>query len=167
MKHLVVLLAGAGLLSLAGCGGGDEQTTREAMEDAGVTESEDQVRMSFDGPDGEGSLVIGDMSKVNLPAYAPLYPKAEIASSMAGMNGQGSGAMVTMTTSDKMDEVHDFYRDAFKKAGLTIQADTTTPDMRMLVAVPEGGAEGKEGVSVTIMSEGAEGTRITMIAGQG
>lgn len=92
------------------------------------------------------------VAAIGAPAFAPAYPGAAVLSRID--TGQGGGATILkFTTKDTPDQVVTFYRDAAKKAGLPVSADSDMGASKMFAAEKE---DGSEGVQITVASAGGQ-----------
>jgi len=98
----------------------------------------------------------------NFPKDFPIYPGANVTSSMSGgQNGQGSGFWLTLATGDALDKVTGFYKTAFTTGGWTTQA-TYTADGTTTQTVKKGDMSG----SVSIVREDEGTTQIVIVLGE-
>lgn len=99
-----------------------------------------------------------DPAKLGLP----VYPGAttDVGNAMSGTTAQGSGALVSLKTSDAFDKVYGWY-----KAHMPANAETmeSTSGGTSVGSFVEGKSSDKEQKSVTITSS-AEGTTITLVS---
>ena len=84
---------------------------------------------------GEGAVTtLGTQAPPNLPAYAPVYPGATIQSSVNGIGGGPLSGMLALTTPDPADKVLAFYKKAAADAGLKMETEATTGQLKTFVA---------------------------------
>ena len=106
------ITASAGLLALAGCGGG----TTEA--DSGADAGNSAVA-SFTSPDGRSEVRSGDAALSGLPEGIPPYPRADPGGAIqfGGASEDGEMRAMGFTTADPPADVIAFYADAAGRAG--------------------------------------------------
>jgi hypothetical protein len=127
-----------------------------------VSESGEGVNATVKTEDGEVNFSSGDGGKIALPLGIKLYPGAQVQSSAIGnANGQSS-AMVVLSSEDSQDKVIDYYRQQLAGAGVKIEAEVTTGDMKMI-----GGKSG-DGTGFNINTVPGEDGKVTVtiIAGK-
>ena len=124
------------------------------------------VSYKVKGADGETAQVAvgGAGTSVATPAYAPLFPGAQVESTMAGAGGTGSGGMVMFHTGAKPSEVLGFYKQKAAGAGFGNVVSTQSGSGEMFAASKDGS---EEGFQVTATPEnGATAVMLTWTSGK-
>ncbi len=72
--------------------------------------------------DGQGNTATyGAGGSADLPSWVPAYPNGTASSNYSADTADGKTAMVSISTSDSVESVIDFYEQAFKDGGLKVQ----------------------------------------------
>jgi len=107
-----------------------------------------------------GSVTAGknavDVAKLGLPVYPGAT--ADESGAMSGTSAQGSGALVSLKTSDSFEKVYGWYKAHLPANAQTMESSSAGTSVGSFV---EGAAADKEQKTVTITSS-AEGTTITL-----
>lgn len=160
-------LALSSLLALAACGGNERrQTIVTDKGKAEITTRDDgqATTMNVTGDDGAvASFAAGDGARwpSQWPDFAPAYPGAKVQSSMAGSSKDGTGGMVSFSTSDPAEKVLDFYKARASAAGIKTVMTAEQGNSRSFSAGDE--ASGRS-LNVSATSEGGT-TQVTLLAG--
>lgn len=155
-------------LALTGCSGEREIASGTVDDGEGgtanysVSEGDEGVNATVKTEDGEMSFRSGDGGKIALPLGIKLYPGAQVQSSASSNVDGKTGAMVVLSSSDSQDKVIDYYRQQLAAAGVKIEAEVTTGEMKMI-----GGKSG-DGTGFNINAiPGEDGkVTVTIIAGK-
>jgi hypothetical protein len=99
-----------------------------------------------------------DPAKLGLPVYPGAT--ADESGAMSGTSAQGSGALVSLKTSDSFDKVYDWYKSRLPAKTQTMESTSGGTSVGSFV---EGTSSDKEQKSVTITSS-SEGTTITLMS---
>lgn len=152
------------VMGLAACSKSNDKTitgkdpkTGESV-DVSVNKS-DTGDMTFKSK--EGTVVINSGADAKLPAGVDVYPGAEVKSSIIGNGKDGSGAMLSMTTTEEPAKVLAFYKSKFAAKGWKISMETTMPTGGLIAA---GGENNGPGAMVTVNAEKGQ-TVISVISG--
>jgi hypothetical protein len=159
---------------------GERITFREKSTGKTVTLSLDEVkqgRIRFESDDGEevvigstgegeaggfrmesskGSYEIGASSSVDLPDWLPVYPGAEAKGMMKSTTPEGRAGTTSVTTSDPVERVMEFYQKALEDAGLKVNTVETSGATSGAMVSGES-PDGKRGAMIMI-GTGDEGT---------
>jgi hypothetical protein len=112
---------------------------------------------------GETSTVhIGGGAPQNLPSWLPVYPSGTVQGMSDATDAEGRSAAFTVTTTDPVSKVMDFYEAQLKSAGLKVDKSTfssngqdggtvsgKSDDEKRQVTVLLGTADGKTSATVT------------------
>ncbi|MEZ5710690.1 MAG: hypothetical protein R3E02_15035 [Blastomonas sp.] len=164
MRQFIMVSVGA--LALAGCGGSETTTyTDDEGNKVEVTQSGDgdePKEVVIKSEDGDATFRMGGVSTEELPFGFEVYPGAQVITSSVGTSEGRTGGVVAMKTSDSQDKVIAYYKAAAEKRGLTIKAEISSGEMKMLNGEAEGGDKG--GFTIQAIKQ-PDGTQITLIAG--
>ena len=109
-----------------------------------------------------GSFIAGknavDPAKLGLPVYPGAT--ADSSGAMSGTSAQGSGALVSLKTSDSFDKVYAWYKARMPANAQTMESNSGGTSVGSFV---EGSSSDKEQKSVTITSA-SDGTTITLVS---
>jgi hypothetical protein len=98
-----------------------------------------------------------------LPAFAPPYPGARLATRIGGGEAGGSGALLVFETSDPVDKVTAFYDARAKEAGAAASVEVNEGDSAVRIY---GGGDNEKGAMVAISkAEDKPGTEIVITSG--
>jgi hypothetical protein len=89
-----------------------------------ITSSGNGQTGSFEAKSADGSLTIGGAGAVNLPSWMPPYPSSQPQGTFSSEDAQGKRSQFTFKTSDPVDKVASFYKDALTSNGLKISNST-------------------------------------------
>jgi hypothetical protein len=99
----------------------------------------------------------GNALPTNWPSDAPVYPGARIQYSASGMQDEGEGQGVMLSTTDSLQTVADFYAKALKENGWTIEGTMNAGTTSTI-----GGS--KDGKMFTVVIAEANGTTSITLA---
>ncbi len=156
------LVAASAVLLLAACGKKEESETPAPAQPPVEAQSPAAPAAPL-GPDqtvtSDGATVsVGEAaSKVNTPAYAPLYPGATVTNSVIGESGVGKGGSVVYKVAASPAAVIGFYEGKVKAAGkpITMNAEMGA-NVRMLTAGDNGDGKGAVQVIASPAGGGSE-----------
>ncbi len=121
-KSIALLLL---TLCLSACGGDDTSTV--SMPDgkggtAKVSAKGDDAKseVTMTGADGKTVTMSSDAKSAKFTAYAPQYPGSSVTAATSMTADGKTMKTVTMTSSDKVDDIIAFYKDSVTKAGMPI-----------------------------------------------
>ncbi|MDY7097546.1 MAG: hypothetical protein SXU28_05355 [Pseudomonadota bacterium] len=135
---------------------GEDGETGEYSIDEGTGEASATIETEA----GTATMRSGSTVPVDLPAGFTLYPGAEVVTNTVVSQGEGQGALLTMTSSDSPEEVAAFYKQQAEKAGVEIQMELSVNDGKMI-----GGAS-PDGLTFSInASPSPEGTSAQLAVG--
>lgn len=150
MRPILIVLSVAAL-SLAACGKKEEAPRPGVKVGPGGA-------VTITGKDG-AVVQAGAGVKVDLPAFAPLYPGSQLNESTTTVaSPQGAGGMVVYTAAATSEQVLAFYRDKVKAAGMGEVAEMNMGAARMISATDEAT---KRSLQVIVTGEGA-GTNVSL-----
>jgi hypothetical protein len=154
MKAYAAALLLAAAAGLGACGGGGQETgpTQEVTQ---ITTEGDAVTVDTGTSErlAAGTAIMAE----SLPPFAPLYPGATVTGVGDATGTFIGGRVITMTTSDSMDEVMAFYDERITTTGATPTARTQTANEASRSVSMEGAPRG------TISATGGDGgTTITI-----
>lgn len=135
MRFWAVMLAIA-LVMMALVSGGCESIAKKAVEGAtGVSVDESGDSVTIEGEDGSSMEISSEEGQLasDFPTEVPLY-EGEIRDSAGFKSDTGSTFTATIGTNDSLDDVKEFYEDAFAKDDWKIvySADSSSGSDRML-----------------------------------
>ena len=109
-----MMMSGAALLALAGCG--------QQAGPAGGGNAADAAEATFATPNGTGEARTGQSALTGLPDGIPAYPSADTSASIqiSGDAAEGEGRIVGFRTSDPPPQVVAFYAAAAERAGFRV-----------------------------------------------
>lgn len=116
---------------------------------------------------GETSTMnVGAGSPQNLPSWLPVYPGGTVQGTFDTTSAEGRSAAFTVTTTDPVSKVMDFYETQFKSAGLKVDKSTfssngqeggtvsgKSDDEKRQASVLLGTADGKTSATVTFQEK--------------
>ncbi|TSC78717.1 MAG: hypothetical protein G01um101425_1007 [Candidatus Peregrinibacteria bacterium Gr01-1014_25] len=143
IKALAVFSA---LALLAGCSGAMQQkAAEEMMENAIEKEAGGDADVDIDAAGKmrvttkEGTFTTGNQLPADWPKDAPSYAGAEVQYAMSTNPATGKpGAAVVLMTDDGMQEVANFYTDALKANGWSIESTMNGADTTIMAATKDG-----------------------------
>ncbi|MGP1352964.1 MAG: hypothetical protein ACTS1Z_06545 [Parasphingopyxis sp.] len=159
-------IAALGLLTLAACGGPNEQVYRGPDGEEVRVERDGSGTTTYRRADGETVVTTGDAGTA-MPGGLPSYPGASGAGGFqmnaTGRDG-GSGQVSSFTTSDAPADVITFYRNALEAGGFEIAATMDMGETQMIVGER---ADGNGGVQISATAVPGQGTTVSVIGGEG
>jgi hypothetical protein len=115
---------------------------------------------------GEVSTFNGGGTPQNLPSWLPVYPGGAVQGTFDTTSAEGRSAAFTVTTTDAVSKVMDFYETQFKGAGLKVDKSTfssngqdggtlsaKSDDDKRQASVLLGTADGKTSATVTFQEK--------------
>jgi hypothetical protein len=149
---------------VTGCGRSSDKTVTIPAKDGNVTisGSGNGEHMTIKSADGTAVMDINPNGGVHavMPDFAPLYPGANVTSSIGGANPNGSkGAQVTFTVNAAPADVIAFYKQKSDAAGL---AQTVNADVNGTVMFEAGKGKKSEVVSAT---KSGNSTQVSVVWG--
>lgn len=121
--------------------------------DIDADNEEGQVTITTD----EGSSVFrAGAGTEDLPGWLTVYPGATSEGTYASQTPAGRAGGFGFETTDSVEQVLEFYVEAFETAGLQIENRTTTPDGAVVIAASSDGARGAQ-LTISGKGGGAEG----------
>ncbi|QBX38800.1 hypothetical protein E4M02_11850 [Brevundimonas sp. S30B] len=133
MARLAAALVVIGSVTLAACDGEPARGADAAAPGAGAAEAS--------APPTDVPVDAASGSEEALPAFAELYPGADVSQPLVSADGaSGPGGMTAFTTDASPEAVIDFYRQRAESAGLTSQTALNQGETRAYGAVGEAGA---------------------------
>lgn len=156
MQKVFAVIAIGAALALAGCGKKDEKTVYSDGHNT-VSTNASGDHMTITGQNGE-KVEFGAGTNAKLPDFAPLYPGANVTSSVTGSGKDGNGGMVGFHTSSPPADVIAFYKAKSGAGGLAQTMDANVNGVMMFAA---GKNDNKTSISITA-SKGTDGTDATV-----
>jgi hypothetical protein len=152
-------------LLIGGCGGGSSEHRTITAADGSKVEVDagkdgGKTTVTATGANGEKATFTsgtGGSWPAGAPDYVAAYPGATVTSSMTGASGDGTGAMVSFTTSDSADKVIDFYKSRAAAAGLSKTSVVESGGTHVF------GASDDKGRSISVQASGAGGTTSVVV----
>lgn len=146
--ELIEADADEGFVSFRNTSTGEEfRFSYEDIEQGRVSFTSDGETTSFevqeDGPDGgqvtisndEGTTTFSASSDMgDVPSWLPVYPGAEAKGAYASETPEARAGAFSFETTDSMDDVVAFYKNAFEAASLTINSETKMGEAAMVLA---------------------------------
>ena len=156
-----LMIGGAALLALGGCGAGDGGTAGAPQADGG--QPADAAATSYATPDGRAEVRSGDAALSGLPEGIPPYPRPDGAGAIQiGGNSDGNEMRImAFQTDDPPETVIAFYSDAGGRAGFReIHRASSGPSSVL-------GLERANGEVMNVTATGSPaGTRVQIMAGR-
>jgi hypothetical protein len=112
--------------------------------------------------DGE-TAVIGN-SPARLPPWLPAYPGADMRGGMAATNKDKESALVGFRTADSFGKVLDFYTEALRNNGFTVDAKTIITDTTAVLSAKS--ESPRRSAVINIQSEHGETNVALMFSGR-
>ena len=137
-----ILISGAALLALSGCGGATSEP--EGANAAGAT------------PAGQAAAPTAAATEL-VPAYPGAVP-VEVPNLGVGGTDSRSGNATASETDDSVETVARFYRERFAAAGMPVRVDAVTATGGTMAI----GRDGEQGAMLTFSRPGAR-TRIAVL----
>ena len=144
MRSIAISLAVLCALGLAGCDRKpkEDKTVTINSPDGKVTISGNGEKFTMHAHDGSSTVEInGAGTSVKMPDYAPLFPGAKVLSSVLGNGSNGTGGMVSFSTSASPQDVIDFYKAKAKESGFEDAMSMNTGGTLMYAANATGGSK--------------------------
>lgn len=165
MRATLALIAPLTLV-LAACGSETSGTFEGEDGETGeytIDRATGETNATIETEDGTTTVRSGSNVPVDLPAGFSVYPGAEVVSNTVVKQGQGSGTLVSLESTDSPDKVAAYYKAQAEDAGITIQMEMTTNGMQMV------GGESEDGLTFSIMASPGDdgGTNAQLTVGQG
>ena len=151
-------LALVSLVLLAACGKAEKPPSEKAQGPASATAPAPAPAQTAIPNSGEAVATVGPAAaNVKLPAHAPLYPGAEVVSSVIGESGVGAGGIMTFKTKATPSQVIAYYEADAKTAGRPITMNAAMGgDVHMLTAGDSGAGKGALQVIASPIQGGSE-----------
>lgn len=130
------------VLLLAACGPDQSGsiTTDDGEVNYEVDQDGEETSIQITGPDGtEMSMNIGSDSDVDLLPGFTIYPGAEVISNTVINQNDGQGILVSLKSSDSVEDMVSHYRQQAEAAGVAIAMEMKTGEMQMVGGESEGG----------------------------
>lgn len=159
-RHLFAAISLSITLPLAACGGSDTETyeTEDGTVEVDRDNNDGEAEIRFTDNDGQETVIsTGSDGDVEWPDGFSLYPGASVEGHVTMDGAEGSGAMVTITTSDSAEEVLAHYRQEAEAAGIEIQMEMTSGDTRVI------GGEGPDGLGFSVNATTDDGETTAMV----
>jgi hypothetical protein len=115
--------------------------------------------VNMKGSDGS-TIQIGTDASAKMPDWLPAYPGAKAQSTFAMQGGTEWGAAISFTTKDSIDQISKYYQDAFKNAGLAVNANIMTQDGKTAGGMITGESADKKKSAVVNIASGDEGATV-------
>jgi hypothetical protein len=120
-------------------------------------------KLTVETKEGTATFGGGPGGPANLPSWVPTYPNGSVQGTFDSTSAEGRSAAFTVTTSDPVATVLEFYENQLKGAGLEVQKNTyeaagagsggtvsgTSADQKRTVGVTVGTADGQTSALVT------------------
>jgi hypothetical protein len=143
----------------------------EDLKNGRISWKSDKGSATFDGSGikvtnekGE-TTTFGSATPQSFPSWIPTYPGATVQGTMDTTNAEGHSAAFTVTTSDSIDKVADYYEAQLKNAGLKVEKNTTTANGQTAVATL--GAKSDDGKrEASLMISSADGQTSAIVTFQ-
>lgn len=146
---------------LAACGSESSGTFSDDDGQTGeytIDNSTGEATATITTEDGTATMRSGADVPVDLPGGFTPYPGGEVVANTVVKQGEGSGTLLTMTTSDDPDTVAAFYKAQAEAAGIEIQMEMTTNGGKMV------GGESSEGLTFSIIASPTAGGTSAQLA---
>ena len=151
--------------ALAACGNPADGTyeTEDGTAEVDIDDDGGNSEVRFTDNDGNETVVnTGTDVEAELPDGFTIYPGAEVLSNTTIDGAQGTGSMVSFSSSDAVDKVLAHYKREAEAAGIEIQMEMTAGDTKMI------GGESGDGkfFSLNATSEGSGTGGVLMVGSQ-
>lgn len=153
MRKLIAIAMIGAAVSLVGCGKSDTKVYSDGKGGSVAVSNGGDGHMTITGANGE-KVEIGTGSNAKMPDDIPLYPGAKVTASFTGQGKDGSGGMVSFTTTDTPDAVVAFYKQKAEAAGM---AQTMNMDMNGTKSYVAANDKDKRSLTITA-TKGSDGT---------
>lgn len=135
--------------------------TAEGKTEVDASSSGESGSVHVTGPEG-AEVTWGGTAPKDLPAWVPIYPGSDVQAALDATNGEGRTASFSITTSDSVDDVVQFYESKLGDAGLKVSKNTidangqrsailtgTSEDDKKTVTAMIGQQDGKTSASIS------------------
>lgn len=102
--------------------------------------------------DGETAVIGG--GPVSLPSWMPAYPGAEMRGTLSATKDDKQSAVVGFRTTDSSRKVIDFYTEALKKNGFSVEMETVVSDSTAVLKARSDAP--RRSATVTVTANGGE-----------
>jgi hypothetical protein len=134
--------------------------TAEGKTEVDASSSGESGSVKVKGPEG-AEVTWGGTAPKDLPAWVPIYPGSDVQAALDATNAEGRTASFSLTTTDSVDQVVEFYESKLGDAGLKVAKNTieangersailtgTSEDDKKTVTAMIGQQEGKTTASI-------------------
>ena len=137
-------------------------TTKEGTATIDGTQTADGGTLKVTTDKGE-TAVFGATAGApkNLPAWVPMYAGAKVEGSYDATTAEGRNAMFTVTSSDTVDQVAEFYQSKLEAAGLKVERSSYETEGNKAITLVGTADEDKRNVNITVAS--SEGQTQAMV----
>jgi uncharacterized protein YfiM (DUF2279 family) len=98
----------------------------------------------------ESTFTAGAGAPKNLPSWLPVYAGAKVEGSYDATTAEGRNAMFTVTSSDSVDQVAEFYKSQLEGAGLKVERSSYETDGQKTIMLVGTTEDEKRTANVTI-----------------
>jgi hypothetical protein len=98
----------------------------------------------------QATFSAGEGAPKDLPSWVPSYAGGTVAGSYDATTAEGRSAAFTVTTSDSVDKVVEFYESQLKAAGLTVQKNSFEGGGQKTVMLVGTGSDDKRTMTVSV-----------------
>lgn len=120
------------------------------------TQGEDAGTMTVTGEGGETTFRAGAGSAVELPSWVPVYPGSDPAGTYSTTSGGQTTGAYSLTTSDSVKEVLDFYAGELEPMGAKLERSTYSAGGNEGGILSGGTTDGTRKVNLVVNRSGAE-----------
>lgn len=92
-----------------------------------ISSSGEGDNASFDIKSDDGSVHLGHGSAANMPDWVPSYPGAKTTASYTTNANDKTSGSYTLSTTDSVEAVSDFYENALNEAGFAVEKNSNPP----------------------------------------
>lgn len=135
-KSIIMLGAGAALLTLAGCGGPDVEGTFETEDgESGsysINEADGETSAVIETEDGKATLRSGKDVKVDLPDGFTLFSGAKVVNNTVFEQDGSKGSLIILESEAAPDDLAAHYRKEAEGAGIEIKLEMSVNGGKMI-----------------------------------
>ena len=102
----------------------------------------------------------------NLPSWVPLYANAKVEGSYDATTPEGRNAMLTVTSSDSVDQVAEFYQSQLEAAGLKVERSSYETEGKKAIMLVGKTDDDKRNASITVATSNEGQTQAMVTFGE-
>ena len=123
--------------------------TAEGKTEVDASSSGESGSVKVTGPEG-AEVTWGGEAPKDLPSWVPIYPGGDVQAALDATNAEGRTASFSVTTSDSVDEVVEFYESKLGEAGLKVEKTTMESAGQRSAILTARSADDKQNVTAMV-----------------